>query len=357
MYPHLTHDPAWFSFLVHPRDMADLYRCRESAFLLDRSESEEDFITQLRHHPPTVIGEVTFSGSAVRGEIIGVGFLPRDMFGSEASQKLIEALELTRMRGARTVGLGGLISSATIGGRTLLTHADGITLTNGNAYTAATVVSQVMEAVHLLGLENGAKVGVLGCTGSVGVPASLLLAEARFELILVGRNEIRIRNLLGDLSDCTFSAELSALRKADVVVLLTSGGEAQISEAHISERTIVLDFAQPPNVSQGLRRALRGRGVAVSEGGLVTIPGYRNTCDWGLEHPESTFACLAEAVLFSREGLREHSVGRPTHEFVRRIARIARRHGVTPLPVSTTSFGIQQRGFSPRSRRTRNGGY
>ncbi len=47
MYPYLTHDPPWFAFLVHPRDMGDLYRCRESAFLLERSESEEDFIAQL----------------------------------------------------------------------------------------------------------------------------------------------------------------------------------------------------------------------------------------------------------------------------------------------------------------------
>ncbi len=334
MYPYLTHDPVWFSFLVHPRDMADLYRCRESAFLFERSESEEDFIAQLRDHPPTVIGEVSFSGSAVRGEIIGVGFLPEDMFSRKARERLIEAMKLARIRGAKTVGLGGLTSSATIGGKSLLPYADGMTLTNGNAYTAATTASQVMEAVDILGLDRQVKIGILGCTGSVGVPTTRLLAEAGFELILVGRNEIRVRNLFGDLPGPTLSGDPSTLREADIVVLLTSGGEAGLGESQVSDSTIVLDFAQPGNLSGEFHKAVQGRNITVMEGGLVNIPGYRNTVDWGLKHPESTFACLAETVLFSREGLRSHSVGRPSLEFVRRIERVAKRHGVSPLPIT-----------------------
>ncbi len=314
--------------------MADLYSCRESAFLLDRSQSEEDFLQQLAHHPPTVIGEVTFSGSAVRGEIIAVGFLPKDMFTTLANRKIIEALELARQRGAKTVGLGGLTSSATAGGKSLLTYADGISLTNGNAYTASTVASQVNEAAHILGLHRPMKVGILGCTGSVGIPATRLLAEAGFELILVGRNEIRVQNLFGDLAGSTLSGDPSTLRKANIVVLLTGGGEASLRASHVSDSTIVLDFAQPGNVSPDFHRAVQGRNISVIEGGLVTIPGYRNTLDWGLKHLESTFACLAETVLFSREGLRSHSVGRPSLEFVRRIERIAKRHGVSPLPIT-----------------------
>ncbi len=334
MYPYLTNDPVWFSFLVHPRDMADLFRCRESAFLLEGSKSEEDFIAQLRDHPPTVIGEVSFSGSAVRGEIIGVGFLPEDMFSRKARERLIEAMKLARIRGAKTVGLGGLTSSVTVGGQSLLPYADGMTLTNGNAYTVATVVNQVKEAVCLRGLGKRARVGILGCTGSVGVPATRLLAEAGFELILIGRNEIRVRNLFGDLPGSTLSGDPSRLREADIVVLLMSGGETGLSESHVSDSTIVLDFAQPANVSRDFHKAVQKRNVSVIEGGLVTIPGYRNSLDWGLKHPEFTFACLAETVLFAREGLRSHSVGRPSLELVRRIERVAQRYGVSPLPVT-----------------------
>ena len=334
MYPYLTHDPLWFSFLVHPRDMTDLHRCRESAFLLDRSESEEDFIAQLAHHPPTVIGEVTFSESAVRGEIIAVGFLPRDMFTSDANRKIVEALELSRQRGAKTVGLGGLTASATAGGKSLLPYADGLTLTNGNAYTAVTIVSQTMEAADILGLERQAKIGILGCTGSVGIPTTRLLAEAGFDLILVGRNKIRVQNLFGDLTRSALSGDPSTLRKADIIILLTSGGDATLCESHVSDFSILLDFAQPANLTANFYKTAKGRNIFVVEGGLVNIPGYRNTFDWGFTNAEATFACLAETILFSREGLRSHSVGRPCLDFVRQIERVATKHGVSPLSIT-----------------------
>ena len=334
MYPYLTYDPLWFSFLVHPRDMADLYRCRESAFLLEKSQNAEDFIAQLSHHPPTVIGEVAISESAVRGEIIAVGFLPKDMFTSAANRKIVEALELSRQRGAKTVGLGGLTSSATAGGKSLLPHADGLTLTNGNAYTAATIVSQVIEAADVLGLKRQAKIGILGCTGSVGIPASRLLAEAGFDLILVGRNKIRVQNLFGDLTGSTLSGDPSTLRNADIIVLLTSGGDATLCESHVSDSSMVLDFAQPANLSVNFYKTALGRNITAVEGGLVNIPGYRNTFDWGFTNPEVTFACLAETVLFSREGLRSHSVGRPSLDFVRKIERVATKHGVSPRSIS-----------------------
>ncbi len=314
--------------------MDDLYRTRESAFILERSESEADFIEQMRAHPPTVIGEVTFSQSAVRGEIIAIGFLPRDLFGRNARRKLIEALDLARIRGAKIVGLGGLTSSATRGGRSLLPHADGITLTNGNAYTAATVVGQVKEAAVLFGLGDQAKVGVLGCTGSVGTAASRLLAREGFRLILVGRSRERVSNLLGDLPDATASDDPALFREAEIIVLLVGGESAQISAQNISDGSVVLNFAQPPNITPDLRAGLTERGVTVAEGGLVTIPGYETAYDWGLSDPDSVFACLAETYLFSREGLTDHSVGDPSPEFVQKMERIARRHGVTHRPIA-----------------------
>ncbi len=333
MYPYLSQEPAWFSFLVHPRDMKDLYRCRESAFLLERSPSEEEFLLQLAHHLPTVIGEVTFSDSAVRGELIAVGFLPQDIFSPAAQQKIIEALDLSRQRGARVIGLGGLISSATAGGKGLLPFADGLTLTNGNAYTAAAVVSQAIDAANKFTLQRPIRIGILGCTGSVGVPATRLLSEAGFELVLVGRSEIRLRNLFAGLPNSTCSSELSSLTAADIIILLTSGVDAALTHRDVSEATLIIDCTQPSNISPQFSKAALERNVSIAEGGLVDFPGFRNSLDWGFKNKQATFACLAETILFACEGLRGHSVGRPDMDFARRMERVAKRYGVSPSPI------------------------
>ena len=70
-------------------------------------------------------------------------------------------------------------------------------LTNTNAYTAVLVQANVHEAAADLGLGSGARVAVIGCTGSVGVPASRLLADDGFPLVLVGRTVERVRRHLG----------------------------------------------------------------------------------------------------------------------------------------------------------------
>jgi fatty aldehyde-generating acyl-ACP reductase len=75
----------------------------------------------------------------------------------------------------------------------------------------------------------------------------------------------------------------------------------------------------------------------VVEGGLVHIPGYTCTYDFGLPDPRDTIAYLAETYLFAREGIRKHSVGRPSAEPACRLERVAQRHGVSPRPLDLES--------------------
>jgi predicted amino acid dehydrogenase len=119
------------------------------------------------------------------------------------------------------------------------------------------------------------------------------------------------------------------------VVLLASGESARIDGESIPDGSVVLDFTQPSNITKELRASLNERGVTTLESGLVRIPGYQTTCDWGFKHPETSFACLAETILFSKEGLADHSVGSPSIDFVQRLARAAEKHGVTARSVAT----------------------
>lgn len=335
MVAYLGNVAPWFAFLVHFRDYEDLHRFGGAAFLRRYSHSEAEFRTKMCSLPPMVAGEVGFGFATARGELIGVMRPPEVMLGSRAAQAVAEGLDLALQRGARVVGLGGLTAPATGGGLRLLRRVPaGVTLTNGNAYTAAVVRHNVAEASDTLGLGRCARVAVVGCTGSVGVPASHLLAESGFDLILIGRSAARVRGHLGELVGWTTIADnLDAVREADIVVLLTSDPSARLAPEQVRPGAVVIDCAQPTNVAASAYPAFASRRVAVAPGGIVRIPGYTCSVDFGLPAREETFACLAETYLFAREGIRDHSVGRPSPALARRLERVAQRHGVSPRPL------------------------
>jgi predicted amino acid dehydrogenase len=286
---------------------------------------------------PLVGAEITFGFSPVCGELICVMRMPDEMIGPRAMPATLEAFNLAVKRGVRVIGLGALTSPATGAGLRLLQHAPpGVTITNGNAYTAEVVRLNVVEASELLGLGSQARVAVIGCTGSVGVPASQLLAEEGFRLTLIGRNVQRVRQHLGCLTGrAAISDDIAAAKAADVTVLLTSDPSARLSPDHVRPDSIVIDFAQPPNVVD--RDAFSQRGIDVVHGGLVQIPEYSCALDLGTPSRVDTFACLAETYLFARDGIREHSVGRPSIELARKLARAAKRHGIVPSPLNISS--------------------
>jgi predicted amino acid dehydrogenase len=335
--PYLSAQPPAFVFLTHLRDDDDLYRIGASSFLRRYSDSEDDFRHKMGSLPPLVAGEISFGFSPLRGEVVVVMRTPAALFGPGGGRAVLEGLEVALARGAPVIGLGALIAPATAGGARLVRHLpDGVTLTNTNAYTAALVQANVLEAAADLGPRRSVQVAVIGCTGSVGVPASRLLADDGFPLVLVGRTAERVRRHLADLEGrARMASGLDSALGCDVVVLLTSDESARLTPDHVSPGAVVIDFAQPANVTPAAVAAFERRGVTVVEGGIVRVPDYWCSVDLGLANRADTTACVAEAYLFAREGIRAHSVGRPTTDLARRLARAAFRLGVRPRPLRT----------------------
>ncbi len=338
MLPYLTARAPWFTFLVHPRDPSDLMLAGVGSVLREYSEGEEDFQRKSCSLPPLVVGEVAVGSNAVRGELVVAMCLPRDIMSRAGQRAVIAAAQMSAQRGTRVLGLGALASPATGGGALLLDELPpSVTVTNGNAYTAAVAKHNVVEACAILQhTPPTCRVAVVGCTGSVGVATSKLLADAGFDLLLVGRSASRARTLLGSLADrATFAGDLAAVRGAEIVLLLTSDPSAKLVPEMVSAGAIVIDVAQPLNIAPEHRGAFRRRGIDVVQGGIVEIPGYR--CSYEMNMPaRGAFACMAETYLFAREGIREHSVGRPGAEFALHLERLARKHGVAPMALDIT---------------------
>lgn len=329
---YLRNEPPWFIFLVHPRDIHDLHRWRGSRLLREYSSGDDDFLRKATTAEPSVIGEVLFGFGGIRGELVGVMRTPEQIISPSGNRAVADGLRLAADRGARVVGLGALTAPATGAGRTLMRRLpDGISLTTGNAYTAAVARHNVVTAADALGLGRSARVAVLGATGSVGVPASHLLVQEGYPATLIGRSIRRVHRTLGSLhGEALFSDDLADLGEADVVLVLTSAASALVEPEQVKPGAVIVDVTQPANISESLYNAFAERGVRVVPGGLVRIPGYRCTYDFALPDPGVTFACLAETYLMAKEGIRENSVGAPPQERALRMERIAERHGVHP---------------------------
>lgn len=333
MLPYLGNQAPWFVFLGHPRGLGDLHSIGGSSLIREHSEDEAEFVEKMCSLPPTVVGGITFGFAPIRGEMICVMRMPEQVMRSR--QSIVDAAQLAADRGAKVIGLGALTSPATRGGTTLLDELpNGVTLTNGNAYTAAIARHNVVEAAAALGLGTQATVAVVGCTGSVGAAATQLLVEDGFDLLLVGRTERRVYREFGELAErLRVVAGQSEIKAADVVLLLTGDPTAHLTPDAVQPGSVVVDLAHPRNIEPVEVPVFLERDVQVAQGGQVVIPNYHCTMELKLAEGRNTIACLAETYLFAKEGITEHSVGKSCADFARELEEIAAHHDVCPAPL------------------------
>jgi fatty aldehyde-generating acyl-ACP reductase len=335
MLPFLRNDAPWFTFIGHPRHEVDLEKIGGTALLRRYSVNERDFLRKIGSIPPLVIGQISFPPQAVTGEVIAVMCMPHLMVLPTARQEVLAGILLAASRGSRVIGLGALTAPATGAGLSIISDVPrGITVTTGNAYTAAVVHRNVSEACARMNMTNP-HIAVLGCTGSVGFSASHLLADAGYRLTLIGRSQERAQTLFrGTIKspNVSFAGTLDALRDVDVVIALTNDNSAKLAPHHLRSESVVIDVAQPANIERNHYEAFRKKGIYVAEGGIVRIQDYMCTFDFGLSD-STTFACLAETYLFARDGLTNHSLGRALPDLSRYLEKLAARYHVTPSPL------------------------
>jgi predicted amino acid dehydrogenase len=328
MLPHLGRETPWFAFIVHLRDTADAERFGFGVFLRRYSADDDDYRRKLCSLPPVVAAQISFRNTAITGELICIMRLPEQLGGPDGKHAIREGVDLAVSRGAAVIGLGGLTAPVMGGGLLLADRVPrNVTLTNGNALTAAVVRTNVLEAARRIGLGTRARVAVIGCTGSVGGAATRLIAMEGFPLTLIGRNAQRVARCFPDVAGES-TGDLDRARSADIVVVLTNDATATLEAAQLKPGAVVIDCAQPPNIARPRQEELACKGASIAEGGLVFIDSYAITGDLAPGVHGATFACLAETFLFARAGIRVHSIGRPEVEQSLRMERLARRNGV-----------------------------
>ena len=132
-----------FAFLIHPRDITDVYRKYPFAKIIP----DKILLFILKYYWPVVVSEVEGlisikTSMPVRGWVITIPLTTHQMFENRkrAVKKIVRAAHLAKAMGVRIMGLGALTASVSKGGLDLVGKTN-ISVTTGHAYTGWTITA------------------------------------------------------------------------------------------------------------------------------------------------------------------------------------------------------------------------
>ncbi len=328
-----------FAFIIHPIDpKRDVSR---KFPLLGRILTERQIHFFSTFFPPVYISEIEgiisqATGKQIRGWFVACPFTPQRMLElpeKTVYRKIVQTGRLAEKLGAQILGLGAFTSVVGDAGVTIARSLD-IPVTTGDAYTVAVAVEAVQEAARLMEIDMPRAVAaVVGATGSIGRVCAELLADQVAELYLIARRQAPLQALKERLRDggakarLHTAADMRPLRRADLVLTVTSAVETVIAPEDLKPGSVVCDVARPRDISAQV--AACRDDILVIDGGMVEVPGPVDFhFDFGFP-PGKAYACMAETMALALEGrFEDYTLGKNiTRQRVEEITAIARRHG------------------------------
>ncbi|MBS3977439.1 MAG: shikimate dehydrogenase [Syntrophomonadaceae bacterium] len=324
-----------FAFMIHPIDISDVSRKFKIASKLPDSWVEG----AVKYIPSLKVSHITGVKSAhseIEGWFVGCPLTTRQMLNLPPDyvlQKIIKTGRLAEKLGAQILGLGAMTSVVGDAGVTVAKNL-GIAVTTGNSYTVATAMEGTRKAAQMMGIElEKAEIAVIGATGSIGAVCARLMAKETKYLTLVARSEDKLDRLAAKIMEETGLAVKvtrnikEAIRRAKIIITVTSDGGAVIEPEDLLPGAVVCDVARPRDVS---KKVVETRDdVLVIEGGVVEVPGNVNfNFNFGFP-PKTSYACMAETMMLALEGrLENFTLGRDLSlEQVEETERLAAKHG------------------------------
>lgn len=326
-----------FAFIIHPMNVEDVVsRFRGTKRL--PPEFVEKMFSRL---PAFKYSEITgirskATGRTITGAFIGCPLTTEQMLNLPEHyvlHKIVKAGKVAERLKAGIIGLGAMTSVVADAGITIASHLH-TPVTTGNSYTVAMAIEGTKDAAARMGIDiSEAEVVVVGATGSIGAVCSHLISRECRYLTLIARDRVKLDSLARSILHQTGQAVKitddlqKALKRAQIVITVTSSGGDIIQPEFLSPGCVVCDVARPRDVSH--RVASARNDVLVIEGGLVQIPGEIKT-KLNMGYPSNiTLACMAETMILALENrLENFTLGRElSFERVDEIQRLGSKHG------------------------------
>ncbi|MEI8328184.1 MAG: hypothetical protein WCG02_03555 [Candidatus Taylorbacteria bacterium] len=305
-----------FAFIVHSRNRTDLPR--KFPWLRHVPIKFFDYITL--HLPPFVVskisGLVSREGKLLTGVVIGIPMTAHQLLEhrEKALRRIIQAVKKAKSRGAKYIGLGAMTASLSKGGKDVIEQVNGVCVTTGRTFTIINITNYIEYCLERFNLDrNTVRIGIVGAAGGIGSGVAISLARKNYRNLLLIDLERKLSNLKQHITvlenhskslHVDLSHKVGDVISCDIVVTATSSPEIVIRSEDIKVGTIIVNDAQPSDISPEI---LRNRpDVLIIEGGVLHAENINSHFNFGLVHKNDVFSCLAETLLLSYVGSDKH---------------------------------------------------
>ena len=304
------------AFMAHPLSVDDLWQPRSQRWLkgLLRRELLPEWLLRraLLHLRPQVQDELTgvtlSDGRELRVMLISGSLLPDQVrsYPEVATRLAVQGARLAYERGAEAFGLGAFLSTVGNKGQDVQDAVPEIAITNGGAYTAATVKAAVPGLLAAFEREGGhlrrSTAAVVGANGVVAFGVARSVAGEVGELLLVGRDLARLERSADTLrkkyphTRVSVGTDVAVCVAADLVFAATSDPNPVVFAEHVKPGAWLFDLGRPADVDDSVRSV---PGVHVVPGGVVKPPGNMKTFI-DLHFGDGLVpACMAETMIMT----------------------------------------------------------
>jgi fatty aldehyde-generating acyl-ACP reductase len=315
-----------FCFVVHPLSLDDVARYEPGA----RGKGEAIIRKIMEWMPPWAAVHVTGvrapDGREIEGWFVSACLLPEQIVElprEEVYRRVVSAIEIGAGLGAQVAGLGAFTAVVGDGGVTINERSP-IPVTTGNSLTIGAGVQSLFRAAREMEIDAAASTAtVVGATGSIGSACVKLIAPHVSHVVMVARNQTRLRKLHDNLAGklpCSLSWTTDAseaVRRSELVLTATSSTHDVVEPEHLRTGAVICELSLPHDVS---RRVARERpDVLVTEGGNMIVPGtprFERVRERGTDFdlnlpPKTALACMSETMVLALENRFEpYTLGR-----------------------------------------------
>ncbi len=315
-----------FCFVIHPLSFEDIARYEPGA-----KGKGEPILRKIMEWMPSyaavhVTGVRTPDGRETEGWFVAAPLLPQQLMDfprEEVYLRVLRAIEIGAELGAGVAGLGAFTGVVGDAGVTINARSP-IPVTTGNSLTIAAGVQSLFRGADEMGVDpQPSTAAVIGATGSIGAACVRLIAQRVKRLILVARNQTRLRKFhetIAETLPCEseYTTDISsAVRRARLVLTATSSTQDVIEPEDLQTGAVVCELSLPHDV--GRRVAELRPDVLVVEGGNMLVPGnprFERVREPGTEFdlnlpPRTALACMSETMILALEDrLEPYTLGR-----------------------------------------------